>query len=157
MKQKSVSNLFFEAAADALRSGNAVKLRVEGNSMVPSIRGGKDLIELIPYQGEDLPLWCAVFYRWEGRYMTHRLVRKDADTYAMLGDGNMCRIEVLPRQEIIGVLKTIIHPDGSTTDCLSADWLRRGERWNRRLPYRKYYLRLFRVMRMLGLNPVIFF
>lgn len=157
MKKKSVSNLFFEAAADSLRQGNAVKLRVEGDSMVPSIRGGIDLIELVPYTGQELPLWCAVFYKWNGRYMTHRLIKKEGETCFMLGDGNVTRVETLPQQEIIGVLKTIFHPDGTQTDCLSADWLRRGERWNRRLPYRIHYLRLFRLMRIVGLNPVIFY
>ena len=43
----------------------------------------------------------------------------------MLGDGNLARIERVKREDIIGILRTIYRPDGTTQDCRDTQWLRR--------------------------------
>lgn len=141
MKTKVVSNSYFEQVADKLRQGISVRLGVLGDSMFPLIHGGEDQILLIPHQpGEELPLWCAVFYKWDDHHMIHRYIRREGDVMVMLGDGNLCREEKVPAAEIIGVLKTIYRPDGTEIDCLSEDWLKRGRRWYKLLPIRRYLL-----------------
>ena len=133
-------NIFFEEVANQLREGNDVTVSVQGDSMYPFLHSG-DTIRLRPYQeGEELPLFCAVFYKWEGHYMTHRVVRKDATSYTMLGDGNVYRFETLPAKDILGVLVSCCRPDGCSIDCLSSHWLRRGRFWYWRRPLRRYLL-----------------
>ena len=110
-----VDNLYFAQAAERLSSGTAVRLSVMGNSMLPFIIGGQDQVTLVPYTGQDLPLGIAALYQWEGKYMIHRLVKKDESHYHFLGDGNICRFETIKRNEVLGILQTIHHPNGKET------------------------------------------
>ena len=108
MRKLVVPNSFFAEAAEALRNGRSVRLHVDGQSMYPFIHGGKDEILINPYDGvSPLEPWCCLFYQWGGNYMIHRLVETDGETCRMLGDGNLCRLEELPKKEIIGILRTI--------------------------------------------------
>lgn len=136
-------NIFFEEVALQLREGNAVTVSVQGDSMFPFLRSG-DTIQLRPYRGEELPLYCAVFYKWEGHFMTHRIVRQEADRFVMLGDGNIYRFESVPREEILGVLVSRQRTDGKVVDCLSSRWLRNGHVWHRLRFVRKILLFLLK-------------
>ena len=139
-----VSNNYFAHAAERLASGTAVRLSVMGNSMLPFILGGKDQITLVPYSGQDLPLGIAALYQWEDKYMIHRLVKKDASHYHFLGDGNICRLEIIKRDQVLGILQTIHHANGKDTDATSAHWLRMGMIWYHIRPIRRYLLFIFR-------------
>lgn len=139
-----MSNNYFAHAAERLASGTAVRLSVMGNSMLPFILGGKDQITLVPYSGQDLPLGIAALYRWEDKYMIHRLVKKDASHYLFLGDGNICRLEIIKRDQVLGILQTIHHANGKDTDATSAHWLRMGMVWYHIRPIRRYLLFIFR-------------
>ena len=98
MRTLSVSNEFFAEAAEHLRRGEEVRLLVQGNSMLPFILGGRDQVTLVPFHGQDLPLGTAAFYQWKGKYMIHRLVKKEGGQYHFLGDGNIYRIETIRRE-----------------------------------------------------------
>lgn len=151
-KTQVVANSYFAIVADKLKQGTSIRIKVLGDSMYPLIHGGKDEILLIPHQPEEeLPMWSAVFYQWGDHYMVHRYIRREGDVMVMLGDGNLYREEKVPATEIIGVLKTIFHPNGKETDCLSAEWLKRGERWYKLLPVRRYLLFILKRLRKIGL------
>lgn len=139
-----VNNQYFAQAAERLASGTAVRLSVMGNSMLPFIIGGKDQVTLVPYTGQDLPLGIAALYQWEGKYMIHRLVKKDESHYHFLGDGNICRFETIKRNEVLGILQTIHHPDGKETDTTGRCWLHLGMIWYHIRPVRRYLLFIFR-------------
>ena len=103
-----VSNNFFNEAAKALKQGQTVKLLIGGHSMYPFIRGGIDLVEVVPFSfEEELPAWCCPFYQWNGKYLIHRYIGKKGNEYMMLGDGNLARIERVKREDIIGILRTM--------------------------------------------------
>ena len=145
-----VPNSYFAQVAEKLRNGVSVRIGVLGDSMYPLIHGGKDQILLVPYnKEEELPLWCAVFYQFEGRYMVHRYIRREGDVLVMLGDGNLRREEKVPATEVVGVLKTLYRTNGKEVDCLSQDWLKKGELWYRLLPIRRYLLYIFKMLRRL--------
>lgn len=147
MRKLVVPNSYFEIAAEALRNGQAVRLHVDGQSMYPFIHGGKDEIEVIPYDGvSPLEPWCCPFYQWEGNYMIHRYIGMKDGMCLMLGDGNICRIESLPKTEIIGLLRTIYHPDGSIQDCRDKQWLRRASIWYKLRKIRRFLLPIFRLI-----------
>ena len=147
MRKLVVTNGFFAEAAENLRNGNSVRLLVNGQSMYPFIHGGKDEIEIVPYDGvSPLEPWCCPFYRWEGSYMIHRYIGMEGNLCRMLGDGNICRIEKLPQEEIIGILRTIYHPDGSTQDCRDKRWLRKAAWWYKLRKVRRFLIPLFRML-----------
>lgn len=149
MRKLIVPNIFFAEAAEVLREGKSVRLHVDGQSMYPFIHGGKDEIEVVPYDGKTpLDLWCCPFYQWEGNYMIHRFIGMNGNNCRMLGDGNLFRIEEVPQEEIIGILQTIYHPDGSTQDCRDPRWLRRAQWWYRLRKVRRFLIPLFRLLRV---------
>ena len=149
MRKLVIGNEFLAEAAEALRQGKTVKVRIDGESMYPFIRGGKDLVELVPCDAEsELPAWCCPFYCWEGHYMVHRYVGREGDYCLMLGDGNLARVERVKRSEIIGLLRYIYRPDGSVQDCQDAQWLRKGALWYKLRPVRRFLLPLMKRLRV---------
>ena len=147
MRKLVVPNSFFSEAATALRNGQSVRLHVDGQSMYPFIHGGKDEIEIVPYDGKSpLEPWCCPFYQWGGNYMIHRYIGMKGDLCQMLGDGNIYRIEELPKSEIIGMLRTIYHPDGTEQDCRDKKWLKKAAWWYRLRKIRRFLLPLCRIV-----------
>ncbi len=146
MRTISLPNSFFAETAEQLRQGKEVTITVNGESMYPFIHSG-DTITLIPYKGEDLPLYTAVFYQWQGNYMTHRLIRKAKGIYHMLGDGNIYREESLPSTEILGILTTCTRPNGKTINCRSERWLSNGKLWHKLRRVRRV---LYKPLRIIG-------
>lgn len=145
MRKLIVPNSFFAEAATVLRSGQSVRLHVDGQSMYPFIHGGKDDILVVPYDGvTPLEPWCCPFYQWEGNYMIHRYIGMKDGLCEMLGDGNIYRIEKVPQSEIVGILRTIYHPDGSEQDCRDPKWLRKAVWWYRLRKIRRFLLPLFK-------------
>lgn len=132
-------NIFFEEVANQLGEGNRVTVAVQGNSMFPFLHSG-DTIQLRPCREEMLPPYCAVFYRWKGHYMTHRLVEQKDGQCRMLGDGNIYQYEQVPREEILGLLVSCTRPDGKQIDCLSRRWRFLGHLWVILRPIRRYLL-----------------
>lgn len=149
MRRLVVGNEFLDEAAEALRNGQTVKVRIDGWSMYPFIRGGKDLVELEPCDADsELTAWCCPFYCWEGHYMVHRYIGREGDFCLMLGDGNLARVERVRRSEIIGLLRRIYHPDGSVQDCTDARWLRLGALWYRLRPFRRFLLAFIKFLHL---------
>lgn len=148
MRTLSLPNVFFEEAAEMLRNGKKVKMRINGESMYPFLHSGRDLVELHPHVGDELPLWTVVFYRWEGNYMIHRIIGVDMEGYDIMGDGNGLRVERITKDEVIGVLRYIHYSNGKVQDCEDPKWLARGRYWHKLLPIRMYLIRAMRLLRI---------
>lgn len=143
--KKVVPNIFLQEAAEILKSGQPVRLHIDGQSMYPFIRGGKDEVEVVPYDGVSaLPLWCSAFYCWEGKYMIHRYIGTKEGKLLMMGDGNLVRIEAVEPTAVYGILSTIYHPDGSAQDCNEKAWLSRGKWWYRLRGIRRFLIPLLK-------------
>jgi hypothetical protein len=126
----SAPNTFFEECATMLREGQTVRLRANGNSMYPFIRGGRDIITLRPMGANEEPkLMWALFFKWEGRYMTHRLIGKEGEEYLLMGDGNGVRIERVKRENIYGILTSIEKENGRINGTISGRWIIFGKWW----------------------------
>lgn len=147
MRKIVVSNDFFVGAAEALKQGQTVKLLIGGQSMYPFIRGGLDIVEVVPCLPEgELPVWCCPFYQWNDKYLIHRCIGREGDDCLMLGDGNVARIERVKREDIIGLLRTIYRPDGTTQDCCDVRWLKKAEWWYRLRFLRRWLLPVFKML-----------
>lgn len=146
MKKQVVQNLFLEGVAALLQEGRTVRVRIGGRSMDPFICGGVDEVELVPYEpGCDLPLWTCVFFRWGESYVVHRYIGKEGSLFCFMGDGNLVQVEKVEELAILGVLRTIYHPNGTVQDCREPKWLRKGALWYRLRYFRRFLLPLFRI------------
>ena len=145
MKRVVVQNCFLEGVAAMLKEGRSVRVRIDGKSMHPFIRGSKDEVELIPYHsGSSLPLWCCVFFRWRGDYIVHRYIGKEGDNFCFMGDGNLVQVEKVDEADILGVLQSICRHDGTKQNCLDPKWLRKGALWYRFRKFRRFLLPFYR-------------
>ena len=146
MKKQVVQNRFLEGVAAILAEGHSVRVRIDGQSMYPFIRGAKDEVELVPYQpGSNLPLWTCVFFRWGESYVVHRYIGREGSLFCIMGDGNLVQVEKVEESAIRGVLRTIYPPDGKVQDCRDPKWLRKGALWYRSRRIRRFLLPLFRI------------
>ena len=145
MRRIVYQNHFLEEIAQLLREGDSVRVRIDGESMHPFIIGGKDEVMLIPYDKKyPLKLWSCAFYNWRGHYMIHRFVGVQDGKYCMMGDGNLVQMERIEESEILGILQTVYHADGSTQDCLGKKWLCQGRYWFKLRKLRRFLLPLYR-------------
>ena len=142
---KSLPNrIFFAQAEEQIRQGNNVLIRPEGNSMVPMLRGGSDVVELAPVKPENIKRGTVVFYNYRGNYMIHRIMKVGKDGLCdILGDGNI-RPEMVPSADIIAVMRSIRHADGRTIGCDSPGWKFRSWLWMTLRPVRRYILGIMR-------------
>ena len=145
MRRIVFQNHFFEEIAQLLQEGNPVRVRIDGESMHPFIVGGKDEVLLIPYDKKtSIELWSCIFYKWKGHYMIHRFVGLQDGQYCMMGDGNLVQIERIEESDILGILQTIYHADGSTQYCLGKKWLCQGRYWFKFRKLRRFLLPIYR-------------
>ena len=145
MRRIVYQNYFFEEIAQLLQEGNPVRVRIDGESMHPFIVGGKDEVLLIPYDKKTpIELWSCIFYKWKGHYMIHRFVGLQDGQYCMMGDGNLVQIERIEESDILGILQTIYHADGSTQYCLGKKWLCQGRYWFKFRKLRRFLLPIYR-------------
>ena len=138
-------NGFLSVAEEELRNGHSVRLHADGQSMFPFIRGLDDEIEIEPL-APDTPLqpMAVYFYRWNGQYMVHRYIGEHNGLCVMLGDGNYCRTEEVPRCDISGKVRHIYRKDGSIQDCEDPNWLNKGKQWVWLRPLRRIILPVWR-------------
>ena len=145
MRRIVYQNYFFEEIAQLLQEGNPVRVRIDGESMHPFIVGVKDEVLLIPYDKKTpIELWSCIFYKWKGHYMIHRFVGLQDGQYCMMGDGNLVQIERIEESDILGILQTIYHADGSIQDCLGKKWLCQGRYWFKFRKLRRFLLPIYR-------------
>ncbi len=118
----------FGFVRDLLSEGQAVDVRVMGQSMLPFFRSGSR-IRLRPVRPGDLVRGHVVLGETEaGNFVVHRIVRVGASHIVLLGDGNVAGTETIPRERIYGIVDC-----GRLHLLLARIWL-----WMR--PVRKYPL-----------------
>lgn len=89
------------------RDGRLVYTNV-GDSMLPLIRQGRDLLVIQPKTGRlrkyDIPL----YRRDSGQYVLHRVLKVRPDGYVICGDNRWGREYGITDRHIVGVLTAII-------------------------------------------------
>lgn len=146
---KTLSNLFLLEAAELLSKGSKVKLRVGGNSMLPFLHDGKEVIELTPFHDEELVNGAVAFFRsncqGNDHYIIHRLIGHTPDErYIFQGDGNLSGREVAAREDIFGLLRCIYLPNGKVKQCNTLRWKVSSLAWYLCRPIRRYLLAILR-------------
>lgn len=130
MSQKSilgpndVNSFFAVDMIKRLSEGHVVTVIFGGDSMLPLINGGTDVVELTPFSGEicrgDIYL-----FRHNGRLVIHRLLRIHGDDLLFRGDNNRIT-EHVTSSDILARLTAVIHPDGSIEKTDTPQWRRRS-------------------------------
>ena len=112
----------------------------QGDSMLPFIREGRDLLIIERPAGRlkkyDVPL----YKRESGRYVLHRIIKVRADGYVVRGDNRRGR-ESVRDDQILGVLTALVR-GGKTIPADSRSYRFRAALWQALYPFRAPYLAL---------------
>lgn len=136
MDKRTVANeVLLEEAAALMLEGREVTLTPLGSSMLPFIRGGKDAVRL--RKNPTVAVGDIILVRLPGRYVLHRLIRKDGDRLTLMGDGNIAGTETCTTADVLGTVTAI---QRSGKEINPGD----GRLWRRLLPIRRYILAIYR-------------
>lgn len=148
MMEKMVVNndTFFADVVRMLDEGKQVTIPVKGFSMLPFIRGGRDLVVLErpgTFRKDDIVLFH-MGPQEGGRYVMHRILSIDGDRVDIMGDGVPGIHEHVRTGHLIGRAVTILRGGVRAVDPYSPRELRKVHAWQRILPLRRYILYIYR-------------
>ena len=123
MKTLQIDNaVFFEEVMQHIRSGEKVRIRAKGNSMLPLIHSGRDEITLQPLTSQSIQKGNIVLARLQnGMYVLHRIAKLQQGNVWLRGDGNphtqeRCTVEDLLAETVE------ISRDGKTITSRALQW-----------------------------------
>ena len=141
------NDTFFADVLQVLRQGKQVTIPVKGYSMLPFIRGGKDLV-VLEKAGDDLKADDIVLFHVGpadgGRYVMHRILSMNGDAVDIMGDGVPKAHEHVHRNQILAKAVQIIRGGKCPVDPYAPGQLRLVHFWQRLLPVRRYILFIYR-------------
>ena len=141
-----MNNRYFVAELEPIirevtESGGEFELYPRGTSMLPLIVEGRDSVMLVKPAG-DIARGDIVLYRRDsGKFVLHRVIRVDGDSFTMCGDNQITQETGIRREQIIAVVASL-KIDGRTVSCESKKYRRFVARWLC-IPYRRVMLKLY--------------
>lgn len=134
----------FEEVQTWLASQHSVTLRVVGHSMYPFLTNRRDRV-VLQSPSPRLSLACGqiVLARLpQGSYVLHRIIRLEGSRITLMGDGHWRQREHCSTTDIIGIVTSILRPDGRTVTCSARSERIKVHLWLKLLPLRRYLLLL---------------
>lgn len=119
---------FFDWVEAELAAGRRVRIRMKGNSMRPLLRSGVDEVVISPRGKEALRSMDIVLFRYAGRHILHRIVKIEAGSYWIQGDGVWLSHEECEVEAIVGVVRKVIR-GGREMDTDAFLWRAASRLW----------------------------
>ena len=139
----NANEILFEEVERHIAAGEHVLLRLQGDSMLPMMRSGRDVVELGPVAEGDLRRGVAVLYRRDGRHILHRIVKVEGSALTLMGDGNL-NPEYVAAGDVVAVMRSLRRPGGRVVSTSSWSWRLRSRVWMFLHPVRRYILGVYR-------------
>ena len=141
------NDAFFADVLTVLDQGKRVTIPVKGYSMLPFIRGGKDLV-VLEKAGDVLKADDIVLFHIGptngGRYVMHRILSIDGDKVDIMGDGVPYNHEHVRRSQILAKAVEIVRAGKHPVDPYAPGQLRLVHFWQGLRPVRRYILFIYR-------------
>ena len=141
------NDTFFADVLRVLAEGKRVTIPVKGYSMLPFIRGSKDLVVLEKASGDLKADDIVLFHLGPaegGRYVMHRILSVDGDEVDIMGDGVPKNHEHVRKDQILAKAVTILRSGKRPVDPYGPGQLRLVHFWQRLRPVRRYLLFIYR-------------
>ncbi len=127
---------------ESFAQGLTVTLGVTGNSMLPLFRDGRDSVILSPCDPMALKRYDVPLYRRpDGRYILHRIIKVERDTYTLAGDAQQEPEVGLPKECVLAVMSGFVRK-GKTVSCRAVWYRIYSVLWCALLPCRFALLRI---------------
>lgn len=126
---KTIPNdCFFIWVEQEIAEGRSVRFRLKGNSMFPLLRNEKDEVVLHPCTPDELRPMDVILFRYHGRHILHRILRREGDRLLIQGDGVFTSFEQCTVTDVVGIVRQVCRPSGRIVSVKSRRW-----RWSSRL------------------------
>ena len=135
---------FFSQVVSLLEKGQRVTIPVKGISMLPFIRGERDLVELTAPDRQALQRDDIVLFRYHGRWIMHRILKVDKGIATIQGDGVWRGKEVVQVDQIHGRAIQILKCGVKARNPYTKGELRMVHAWQRLGWVRRYILAIYR-------------
>jgi len=136
----------FENVDQLLSEGKSVELRCFGRSMQPYLRGdGSEVIVASPFSTDELIPGAIVLFRYQGKYICHRIVFREEKKLTIQGDGVIKKQEQVLVSDVIGIIRTIIRRNKQPVSTQTKAAQRYWSCWRRLLPVRRLLLLPYRL------------
>ena len=137
-------SVIMEEISRLISEGKTVSITAKGYSMNPFIMHLRDQITLGPWKDEQITKGAVVLAKdIKGRFIVHRIIRRDGDTIILMGDGNIGLTETAMAQDVIGLMYSVTKK-GRTYSVKSLRWRLYSWFWKILTPVRRYPLALWR-------------
>jgi len=141
------TDAFFGNVEQLISEGENLELRCFGISMHPYLRGdGSEIIVVSPFSPEELIPGAIVAFRYNGRYLCHRIIRRDGEKLLIQGDGVVKEQEQIIISDVIGIVRTVIRRNKKAVSTQSKTARLYWHFWIWLSPIRKYLLRIYRII-----------
>lgn len=128
---------------EAVRAGQKAIINVKGYSMRPFLEHCRDKVLLAPIK--DLKVGDAVLAEIaKDVYVLHRVVRIQADSITLMGDGNLKGVEHCDRKDVVGLV-VCYYRNGKTLWASDIKMRKMVRLWCKLLPIRRYLLFVYKV------------
>ena len=120
---KTIPNdTFFACVESELAEGRPVRFRLKGNSMFPLLRNGKDVVVLEKCPAESLQPMDVVLFRYRGKHVLHRIIRREGERLLIQGDGSIVAKEECKVDDVVGKVVQICRSSGKVLSVDSWQW-----------------------------------
>jgi hypothetical protein len=140
------NDLFFSWVESEIAKGHSAQFRSKGVSMYPLIDGDRDEILLSPCSSKELAPMDVVLFKYRGKHILHRIIRREGHALTMQGDGAYVAKEECTVDDVIGKVRGIIRPSGKMISVDSWRWKVPSYLWCKMGQWRKPILRILHYM-----------
>ncbi|MGE5417243.1 MAG: S24/S26 family peptidase [Acidobacteriota bacterium] len=133
----------FPLISELIQQGQSARILVSGSSMYPFLRDGIDSVELVQGDFDDLSRGDIVMIRrLDGAYVMHRIIKKNKDSFFMVGDAQEWLEGPITREQLVAVVTAIWRKERKIS-CSGIGWKLLSEIWLILRPCRYFILRVF--------------
>lgn len=112
---------FFKLVETELEECGSVRFIIKGWSMQPLIRNSRDGVLLDNLNGRAPRIGDICLFRYNGRHILHRYIKKEGDIMVMRGDNVMFSHEECTINDVVGIVRTV-YRDGAEVSPTSRKW-----------------------------------
>lgn len=136
------NNTFFAWVEAEIAADRSVRFRLKGNSMFPLLRNGKDVVVIAKCSPESLKPMDVVLFRYKGKHLLHRIIRREGDQLLIQGDGSMVAMEQCSVVDVVGKVIQVCRPSGRVIPVDSWKWTLPSRLWRGSGFLRKWMLKV---------------
>ena len=123
------NDVFFAWVESEIAEGHSVRFRLKGQSMFPLLRNERDEVVLYPCREDELQPMDVVLFRFQGRHVLHRILRREGNWLFLRGDGSYVAKEQCTTADVVGKVHEVIRPSGKVIPVDAWQWKMASQLW----------------------------